>query len=50
MNNKKRIAVSLPDKTLEYLETKSKEKGFTKSAMIIFLIEEYWRKELEQKK
>ncbi|HAT4309616.1 TPA: CopG family transcriptional regulator, partial [Clostridium perfringens] len=44
---KKRIAVSLPDKTLNYLEKISKEKGLTKSAMIIFLIEDYFRKELE---
>ncbi|EJT6503097.1 CopG family transcriptional regulator [Clostridium perfringens] len=48
--DKKRIAVSLPDKTLEYLERISKEKGITKSAMIIFLIDDYLRKELEQKK
>lgn len=50
MAYKKRITISLSDKVLENLEKLSKDKGLSKSAMITLAIDEYSRKELEQKK
>ncbi|EGO7794281.1 MULTISPECIES: ribbon-helix-helix domain-containing protein [Enterococcus] len=50
MAYKKRITISLSDKVLENLENLSKEKGLSKSAMITLALEEYVRKESEQKK
>lgn len=50
MAYKKRITISLSDKVLENLEKLSKEKGLSKSAMITLALEEYSRKESEQKK
>ena len=50
MAYKKRITISLSDKVLENLENLSKEKGLSKSAMITLALEEYSRKESEQKK
>ena len=49
MAYKKRITISLSDKVLENLENLSKEKGLSKSAMITLALEEYARKESEQK-
>lgn len=49
MAYKKRITISLSDKVLENLENLSKEKGLSKSAMITLALEEYSRKESEQK-
>ena len=50
MSNKKRITISLSDKILVNLEKMSKDKGLSKSAMITLALEEYSRKESEQKK
>lgn len=50
MARKQRIQVSFTEKQVEELERLSKEKGFTKSAILALALEEYSRKELEQKK
>ena len=47
--SKKRVQISLTDKQIEELDKIAKEKGFTKSAIVALAIEEYSRKELEQK-
>lgn len=47
---KTRLQISLTDKQIEQLEKLAKEKGFTKSAILALALEEYSRKELEQKK
>jgi metal-responsive CopG/Arc/MetJ family transcriptional regulator len=47
---KTRLQISLTDKQIEELEKLAKEKGFTKSAILALALEEYSRKELEQKK
>jgi len=48
--SKKRVQISLTNKQIEELDKIAKEKGFTKSAIVALAIEEYSRKELEQKK
>ncbi|EEK12548.1 ribbon-helix-helix protein, CopG family [Staphylococcus cohnii] len=50
MPRKTRLQISLTDKQIEELEKLAKEKGFTKSAILALALEEYSRKELEQKK
>lgn len=50
MPKKTRLQISLTDKQIEELEKLAKEKGFTKSAILALALEEYSRKELEQKK
>lgn len=50
MPRKTRLQISLTDKQIEELEKLAKEKGFTKSAILVLALEEYSRKELEQKK
>ena len=50
MTTKKRSQVSLTEKQYLNLENISKEKGFSKSAILALALEEYLRKELEQKK
>lgn len=47
--SKKRVQISLTNKQIEELDKIAKEKGFTKSAIVALAIEEYSRKELEQK-
>lgn len=47
---KTRLQISFTDKQIEELEKLAKEKGFTKSAILALALEEYSRKELEQKK
>ena len=49
MPRKTRLQISLTDKQIEELEKLAKEKGFTKSAILALALEEYSRKELEQK-
>lgn len=48
--NKKRITVSLTEDQYSTLEKLAKEKGFSKSAILALALEDYSRKELEQKK
>lgn len=50
MAKKRRVQVSFTERQIEVLERLSKEKGFTKSAILALALEEYSRKELEQKK
>ncbi|HDE9270143.1 TPA: CopG family transcriptional regulator [Staphylococcus aureus] len=50
MPRKTRLQISFTDKQIEELEKLAKEKGFTKSAILALALEEYSRKELEQKK
>lgn len=50
MTSKKRLQVSLTEKQYELLEKVAKEKGFSKSAILALALEEYTRKESEQKK
>lgn len=50
MTSKKRLQVSLTEKQYELLERVAKEKGFSKSAILALALEEYTRKESEQKK
>ncbi|MFW2524082.1 CopG family transcriptional regulator [Aliarcobacter butzleri] len=50
MTKKRRVQVSFTEQQIEQLERLSKEKGFTKSAILALALEEYSRKELEQKK
>lgn len=50
MTTKKRLQVSLTEKQYLNLKNISKEKGFSKSAILALALEEYLRKELEQKK
>ena len=47
---KKRMQISLTDEQFQMLESLAKEKGFSKSAIVALAIEEYARKDLEQKK
>lgn len=49
MAYKKRITISLSDKVLESLEKLAKDKGLSKSAMVTLALDEYSRKESEQK-
>lgn len=49
-NQKKRIQVSFTDQQIELLDKMAKEKGFSKSAILALALEDYSRKELEQKK
>ena len=48
--NKKRVSIGLTEKQYELVEKLSKEKGFSKSAIFVLALEEYSRKESEQKK
>ncbi|MDN6724467.1 MAG: ribbon-helix-helix protein, CopG family [Tetragenococcus halophilus] len=48
--NKKRITVSLTEDQYSTLEKLAKVKGFSKSAILALALENYSRKELEQKK
>lgn len=48
--SKKRVQISLTDNQIDILGKLAKEKGFTKSAIVALALEEYSRKELEQKK
>lgn len=50
VTDKKRITVSLTETQYSILENFAKEKGFSKSAILALALEEYSRKELEQKK
>ena len=47
--NKKRVSIGLTDKQYELVEKLAKEKGFSKSAIFVLALEEYSRKESEQK-
>lgn len=49
-DRKKRVMISLTLEQNEILERIAREKGFTKSAIVALSLEEYSRKELEQKK
>ena len=44
------MQISLTDNQIDILDKLSKEKGFTKSAIVALALEEYSRKESEQKK
>ena len=48
--SKKRVSIGLTDKQFELVEKIAKEKGFSKSAIFVLALEEYARKEAEQKK
>ncbi|MBC9706340.1 MAG: CopG family transcriptional regulator [Enterococcus sp.] len=48
--NKKRIMISLTMEQNKRLEEMAASKGFSKSAIIALALEEYSRKEFEQKK
>ncbi|KST43903.1 CopG family transcriptional regulator [Enterococcus faecium] len=48
--NKKRVSIGLTDRQYELVEKLAKEKGFSKSAIFVLALEEYSRKESEQKK
>ncbi|MCD5100511.1 CopG family transcriptional regulator [Enterococcus faecium] len=48
--NKKRVSIGLTEKQYELVEKLSKEKGFSKSSIFVLALEEYSRKESEQKK
>lgn len=50
MTTKKRLQVSLTEKQYDLLGRLAKEKGFTKSAILALALEEYARKDSEQKK
>lgn len=50
MTTKKRLQVSLTEEQYSNLENIANEKGFSKSAILALALEEYSRKELEQKK
>lgn len=45
MTNKKRVQISLTKEQYFLLENISKEKGFSKSAILALALEEYSRKE-----
>lgn len=45
MTNKKRVQISLTKEQYSNLENISKEKGFSKSAILALALEEYSRKE-----
>lgn len=47
---KKRVSIGLTDKQFELVEKIAKEKGFSKSAIFVLALEEYARKEADQKK
>lgn len=47
--NKKRVSIGLTDKQYELVQKLAKEKGFSKSAIFVLALEEYSRKESEQK-
>ena len=47
--NKQRVSIGLTDKQYELVEKLAKEKGFSKSAIFVLALEEYSRKESEQK-
>lgn len=47
--NKKRVSIGLTVKQYELVEKLAKEKGFSKSAIFVLALEEYSRKESEQK-
>lgn len=47
---KKRVSIGLNDKQYELVNKISKEKGFSKSMIFVLALEEYARKESEQKK
>ena len=48
-NKKKRVSIGLTGKQYELVEKLAKDKGFSKSAIFVLALEEYARKELEQK-
>lgn len=50
MAQKRRVQVSFTEQQIKKLERLAKEKGFTKSAILALALEEYSRKELEEKK
>lgn len=50
MAKKRRLQVSLTEQQYDELERIAREKGFSKSAILVLALEEYSRKELEQKK
>ena len=43
MTKKRRVQVSFTEQQIEQLERLSKEKGFTKSAILALALEEYWK-------
>lgn len=50
MTKKRRLQVSMTEQQYETLEKIAREKGFSKSAILALALEEYSRKDLEQKK
>lgn len=48
--NKKRVSIGLTASQYDLVEKIAKEKGFSKSAIFVLALEEYVRKESEQKK
>ena len=49
-SNKKRVSSGLTDAQYALVQKFAKEKGFSKSAIFVLALEEYARKESEQKK
>lgn len=47
---KKRVSIGLTDKQYELVDKLSKQRGFSKSSIFVLALEEYARKESEQKK
>ena len=47
--NKKRVSIGLTDAQYALVQKFAKEKGFSKSAIFVLALEEYARKESEQK-
>ncbi|MFJ7371691.1 ribbon-helix-helix protein, CopG family [Lysinibacillus sp. NPDC098008] len=48
--NKKRVSIGLTKSQYDLVEKLAKEKGFSKSAIFVLALEEYARKDSEQKK
>lgn len=47
--NKKRVSIGLTNEQYELVDKLAKQKGFSKSAIFVLALEEYSRKELEEK-
>ncbi len=50
VEGKKRVSIGLTETQFELVDKLAKEKGFSKSAIFVLALEEYSRRESEQKK
>ena len=50
VEKKKRVSIGLTETQFDLVDKLAKEKGFSKSAIFVLALEEYARKESEQKK